>query len=116
MGDQAVQPGKLVVEFGSGLRVSVWSIDRGDKHAIDGRLEVPGLPVGGAAWQLRAGQYRRPPREDRHAVPAPLAAEYHVIARLPDCFRRELGVRSLQFLKADSVGFRFAKPVKQVGG
>jgi hypothetical protein len=37
-----------------------------------------------------------------------------MIARLPDCFRRELSVCSRQFLKADR-GFRFAKPVKQVG-
>ena len=43
------------------------------------------------------------------------SAEYHLIARLPDCFRWELGVRSLQFLEANRVGFRFAKPVQQVG-
>jgi hypothetical protein len=72
------------------------------------------LTIGGVAWQFRADQYRRPSREDRNAVPALLAAPYRMIVRLPDCLRRKVGVRSLQFLKADNVGFRFAKPVKQI--
>src|SRR6202042_3107643 len=61
-----------------------------------------------------ASHNRRPSREDRHAVPAPLAAAYRMIARLPDCLRRKLGVRGFVLLKADDVGLGFAEPVQQV--
>jgi hypothetical protein len=54
------------------------------------------------------------PREDRYAIPAFLAAPNRMTARLPDCFRGKVGVRCFQFLKADNLGFRFAKPGKQV--
>ena len=114
VGVQALQPSELVIEFGTGLRVSVRSVDRGDEHAVDGRLEIAALPIGGVAWQVHASHNRRPSREDRHAVPALLAAPYRMITRLPDCLRRELGVRGFEFLKAHDVGLGFAKPVQQV--
>jgi hypothetical protein len=37
-----------------------------------------------------------------------------MITRLPDCLRRELGVRGFELLKAHDVGLGFAKPVEQV--
>jgi hypothetical protein len=37
-----------------------------------------------------------------------------MIARVPDCFRRKVGVRCLEFLKGNNVGFGFTKPAKQV--
>jgi hypothetical protein len=37
-----------------------------------------------------------------------------MIARLPDCLRRELGVRGFDFLKAHDVGLSLAKPVEQI--
>jgi hypothetical protein len=37
-----------------------------------------------------------------------------MIARLPDCLRRELGVRGFELLKAHDVGLGFAEPVQQV--
>ena len=114
VGVQALQPSELVIEFGTGLRVSVRSVDRGDEHAVNGRLEIAALPVGGVAWQVHAGHHRRPPREDRHAVPALLAAPYRLITGLPDCVRRKLGVRGFEFLKADDVGLGLAKPAEQV--
>src|SRR6202030_3564766 len=77
-------------------------------------LEIPALPIGGVAWQVHASHNRSPLRKNRHAVPAPLAAAYRMIARLPDCLRRELGVRSFDSLKAHDVGLSVAKPVEQV--
>jgi hypothetical protein len=49
-----------------------------------------GLPIGGVATQLQASDHWRPPRKDRHAVPALLAKPYCVIACLVDRFRRKL--------------------------
>jgi hypothetical protein len=39
-------------------------------------------------------------REDRHAIPALLAAAYRMIACLPERLRRKLGVPAFEFLKA----------------
>jgi hypothetical protein len=72
------------------------------------------LTVGGVARQVHAGHHRRPPREDRHAVPALLAAPNRVITGLPDCVRRKLGAWGFKFLKAHDVGLDFAKPVQKV--
>jgi hypothetical protein len=62
MGVQALEPSELVIEFGTGLRVSIGSVDRGDEHAVDGRLEIPALPIGGAAWQVHTSHNRSPSR------------------------------------------------------
>jgi hypothetical protein len=37
-----------------------------------------------------------------------------MISRLPDCLRREFGVRGFEFLKTHDLGLGFAKPVQQV--
>ena len=114
VGGQALQPSELVLEFGTGLGVSVRSVDGGDEHPVNGCLEIAALLVGDVAWQVRAGHHRRPPREDRHAVPSPLAPPNRLVTGLPDCVRRELGVCGFEFLKAHDVGFGFAKPAEQV--
>jgi hypothetical protein len=111
---QALEPSELVMEFRAGLGVSIGSVDRGDEQAVDGRLEIAALPIEGVAWQVHASHDRSPSRKYRHAVPAPLAAAYRMITRLPDCLRRKLGVRGFEFLKAHDVGLGFAKPVQQV--
>jgi hypothetical protein len=72
------------------------------------------LLIGVVAWQLQAGQYGRPTREDRYAIPAFLATPYCMIPRLPDRFRRKVDIRRLEFLKANNVAFCSAKPVKEV--
>jgi hypothetical protein len=114
MGVQTPQPSELVIKFGTGLGVSIGRVDRGDKHAVDGRLQIPALPMGGVAWQVHAGHNRGPSRKYRHAVPAPLAAPNRVITGLPDCLRRELGVCGFELLKAHDVGLGFAEPVQKV--
>ena len=111
MGVQALQPSQFVIEFGTGLRVTIGSVDRGDEHAVDGRLEITALRVGGVARQVRASDNRSPSRKDRHAVPALLAAPYRVVAPLPDCLRWEVGVYGLEFLKAHNVGLSVLKPM-----
>jgi hypothetical protein len=114
VGVQALEPGELVIEFGTGLGVSIGSVNRGDEQAVNGRLEIAALPIGVVAWQVHASHNRRPSRKNRHAIPAPLAVAYRMISRLPDCLRRELGVRGFDFLKAHDVGLGFVKPVQQV--
>jgi hypothetical protein len=114
VGVQALQPGELVIEFRAGLGVSIGSVDRCDEQAVDGRLEIAALPIGGVAWQVHASDNRRPPRKNCHAIPAPLPAAYRMIAGLADCLCWELSVRGLDFLKTHNVGIGFAKPVQQV--
>ena len=104
MGGQALKQSELVIEFRTGLRVPIRSVDRGDEHAVNGRLRVAALPVGGVAWQVQASYNGSPPRDDRHAVPAPLTAAYRMITRLPKCLRRELGVRGLGLLQQTMSG------------
>jgi hypothetical protein len=58
MGVQALEPSELVIEFGTGLGVSIGSVDRGDEQAVNGRLEIAALLIGGVAWQVRAGHNR----------------------------------------------------------
>ena len=114
MGVQALEPSELIIEFRAGSGVSIGSVDRGDEHAVDGCLEIAALPVGGIAWQVHASHNRSPSRKNRHAAPALLPAAYRMIARLPDCLRREFAVRGFELLKAHDVGLSFAKPVQQV--
>jgi hypothetical protein len=43
---------------GTGLRVAVQSVDRGDEYAVHG-LEIAALPIGGVVGQVRVGVSRR---------------------------------------------------------
>jgi hypothetical protein len=94
VGAQALHPRELVIEFGTGLGVSVGSVDRGDEHAVDGRLKIAALTIGDEAWQVRAGHDWCPSCDDRHAVPSPFAAPYRMITGLPDCVRRAVALSS----------------------
>ena len=61
MGVQSSQPSELVIEFGTGLGVSIRRVDRGDEHAVDGRLEIAALPSGaspGKSMRVTTGAHR----------------------------------------------------------
>ena len=70
MGVQAPEPSELVIEFGTGLGVSIGSVDRGDEQAVDGRLEIAALPIEGVASRARAAERvpRLPFINIRHGV------------------------------------------------
>ena len=70
VGDQTLHPGELVIELGTGVRVSVRRIKRGDKDAIYGRFQVAALRIGRVSGQFRAGDDGSCARQDRHHVPA----------------------------------------------
>ena len=61
-GRSSVQPSELVIKFGTGLGVSIGSVDRGDEHAVNGRLEISALSVGCIAGQVHASHNWRPSR------------------------------------------------------
>ncbi len=46
VGEQPLEPGQLVLELGTGLRVAVGQVQAADQHAVDRRLEVAALLVG----------------------------------------------------------------------
>ena len=71
MADQPLDPGELVVEFRSGLRVAVRRVERGDQHAVDRGLDVAALRVVRIARQLGA-------RHDRLAPRARIATPFQV--------------------------------------
>lgn len=45
MRPQAVEPGKFVIELGTGARVAVWEVERGDQHPVHGSLDISGVSV-----------------------------------------------------------------------
>ena len=51
MRDETLHPSELVSEFWSWLRVAVWRVERPNKHAIDGCLDVAALRVRRIAGQ-----------------------------------------------------------------
>jgi hypothetical protein len=114
MGAQALEPSELVIEFGTGLGVSIGSVDRGDEHAIDRRLEIPALLIGGCRLASPSESQPEPIALESHTVPATLVAANRMISCLLDCLRRKLGVRGFELLKAHDVGLGFAKPADQV--
>src|SRR5258707_15455243 len=79
MGNEARNPGQLVVGFWSRLRIPVWEVDRSDQESMDRRLDIAGLAIFSIARQVCAGQHRSViARENGHPVPGTLP--------LPDCF------------------------------
>jgi hypothetical protein len=61
------------------------------------------LSIGSVAGQVHASDNRSPAREDRHAIPALLAAPYRMIARLPDRLRWKFAVGGFEFLKTNQM-------------
>ena len=72
VGDQTLHPGELVVELGTGTRVPVRRVKRGDEDAVDGRLQVAALLVGRVSGQFRAG--------DDGAVRARIATPFQLLS------------------------------------
>ena len=54
VGDQALEPGELVVEFRAGLRIAVRQVDGADQDAVDSGLDVAALPVRAGRRAARA--------------------------------------------------------------
>ena len=115
VGVQSLQPSELIIEFGTGLGVSIGSVDRGDEHAVDGRFEIAALAIGDVARQVHASDHRCPSHQNRHAVPAPLAAPDRTNNRPGRERLTETSVSPLLWssLKAHNVRVRFAKPVQR---
>ena len=113
--DQPLEPGELEIEFRPGLRVAVRRIERGDQHAVDGRFDVAALGVVRIARQFRAGDDRHhAARQDRDAIPGPLAAPDRLVAGLAQGVRRKLPVGRLELLEAADVGLGCAQPGNEV--
>src|SRR3984885_11453660 len=82
MGNKALKPGQLVVEFRSRLRIPVGEVDGRDQDSLNRRFDVAGLMIFRISRQACAGQYGNlVSRENGHTVPGALA--------LPDCFVTE---------------------------
>ena len=115
MREQPLDPGELVVEFRAGLRIAVRRIEAGDQHAVDRRLDVAALLVGGSpgsALRVRIGSAPRarmatPFQSSRRARPRR--------SRPPRCVVREIAVGRLQLLQADDVRLGRLQPASRLG-
>jgi hypothetical protein len=82
MGNEALKPGQLVIEFRSRLRIPIGEVDGTDQDSLDRRFNVAGLMILRISRQACASQHGNVvSRENGHAVPGALA--------LPDCFVTE---------------------------
>src|SRR5262249_25703515 len=83
MGNEALKPGQLVVEFWSRLRIPIGKVDGSDQESMNRGLDVAGLTIFRIARQVCTGQHGGVvSRENGHAVPGTLP--------LPDCFVPEI--------------------------
>lgn len=111
---QALEPGKLEIEFRSGLGVAVRQVHRGDDQAVDLRLQVARLLIQLVARQAAADLRRLLAlREDRNPVVRALAVPDRTVARVLQRARRTLLVGGLDFLQADDVGSGLVQPFEQ---
>src|SRR5882672_11447233 len=79
MGNEALKPGQLVVEFRSRLRIPIGEVDGSDQDSLNSGFDVAGLVIFRISRQTCAGQHGSVvSRENRHAVPGTLP--------VPDCF------------------------------
>ena len=79
MGNKALKPGQLVVEFRSRLRIPVGEVDGSDQDSPNSRFDVAGLVIFRVSRQACTGQHGSVvSRKNGHAVPGTLP--------LPDCF------------------------------
>ena len=79
MGNEALKPGQLVVEFRSRLRIPIGEVDGSDQDSLNSRFDVAGLVIFWISWQACAGQHGSVvSREDGHSIPGTLP--------VPDCF------------------------------
>ena len=77
MGNEALKPGQLVIEFRSRLRIPVGEVNGSDQNSLNGRFDVTGLVVLGFPASLRRsvparGLAREWPRRSRNAPLAKL--------------------------------------------
>src|SRR5437016_11386936 len=104
MGNEALKPCQLVIEFWSRLRIPIWEVDGSDQKSVNSGLDVAGLAIFTISRQVCTGQHRSAvSRENGHPVPGTLP--------LPDCFVPEIseGMRgkrsrfSLELLETNHV-------------
>jgi len=115
MGDEALEPGELVIELWPRLRIAVGEVEGRDQDSVDGRFDVTRLAVLRITGQGGAGQYRIViAREDCDAVPGTLALPDGTVAEGAKSLFRKGPVFGLEFLEADDVGLRSFEPGDEV--
>ncbi len=113
---EAFEPGQLMSEFRTRLRVAVRQVEGSDEDSVYGSFNVARLAILGIAGQGRACQDRiEPMRQNRHTVPAAFALPDRAIAEGLKGVGGECSVLRLKFLQADNVGLRPGQPGKKIG-
>ncbi len=111
---QPFEPGELVLEFRSRLRVAVGQIQTADQHAMHRGLDVAALLVAVVAGQPTPAFDRiGPARQDCHAVPRFLAVPDRAISGGTNGIGRKTGIGGLQFLQADDIRRLALEPFQQ---
>lgn len=116
MNRQAFEPGKLVVELWSRLRIAVGEIDATDENAGNRGFDVAGVRVVAVTWQLHAGHDGfGAAREDSHTVPGLLTPPNRLISGVADGFGLEFAVGAFQLLQANDIRRGAVQPLQEVG-
>jgi len=101
---EVLEPGELVVELRSGLRIAVGQICGSDDQPLDLCLEIARLQIALIPRQAAANLYRPLALcEDRDAVMRALAVPERAIARVFQRARRTSLVGRLDFRQANDV-------------
>ncbi len=115
MSDQSFEPGKLVVEFRSGLRIAVRQIDAADNNAINRSLDVTALLVRRISRKLVATDVDlMPAGQDGNAIPRSLAFPRGAVPGLLDGLQRKRQLLRFQLLQADDVRLGSFQPSQQL--
>src|SRR6202040_2122983 len=89
VGNEALKPGQLVVEFRSGLRIPIGEVDGSDQDSLNRRFNVASLlifkiMIFRISRQTCASQHGNlVSRENRHSVPGALALPDRFVPKSP---------------------------------
>src|SRR5258708_5115790 len=115
MGNEALKPGQLIVEFRSRLWISVGEVNGSDQDSLNSRFDVASLVISRISRQACAGQHGSVvSRENCDAVPGTLPLPDCFVAESPKGIHGKGSLLSLELLETHHVRFSFGQPSQKV--
>ena len=112
MGNEALKPGQLVIEFRSRLRIPIGEVDGSDQHSLNRRFNVASLMIFfmnlGISRQTCASQHGNVvSRENGHTIPGALPLPDRFVPESPKGIHGEGSLLCLELLETHHVRFSF---------
>ena len=112
--DQALEPTQLIIELGTGGRISIRKIQTADPEVVGGGFDVTALEVVWLTWQTSPSFNRIDAAgQDGDSVPALLPMPNRVVACFSDRPIGEFLPWRLQLLKTNHIGRRLLKATEE---